>query len=169
MARSIALPGSEPGYIATRWRRSMKGGFYGAFCHSKDKHLSTKCPMLTELGLKLIEVGGSSSGGSKAGGGAPPAGGTAGTPGAKVATATEESPAAPAGMTASLVVDEDESSTDSFRWFGDEDGVTFEEAVKTHFGACVLHKTQKNALRASVYLLFVVMGRICVTKLVFLV
>ncbi len=33
-------------------------------------------------------------------------------------------------MTASLVADEDESSTDSFRWFDDEDGVTFEEAVK---------------------------------------
>jgi hypothetical protein len=33
-------------------------------------------------------------------------------------------------MTVSLVADEYESSTDSFRWFGDEDGVTFEEAVK---------------------------------------
>ena len=79
----------EPGGIAARWRRSMKGGFYCAFCHSKDKHLPTKCPMLTELGLKLIEVGGGSTGGSKAGGGATPAGGTAGNPGAKVVTATK--------------------------------------------------------------------------------
>ena len=79
----------EPGGIAARWRHSMKGGFYCAFCHSKDKHLPTKCPMLTELGLKLIEVGGGSTGGSKAGGGATPAGGTAGTPGAKVVTATK--------------------------------------------------------------------------------
>jgi hypothetical protein len=79
--------------------------------------------MLTELGLKLIEVGGGS-------GGATPAGGTTGTPGAKAAAATEDSPAAPAGMAASLVTDEDKDSMDSFRWDGDENGVTFDEVVK---------------------------------------
>ena len=93
--------------------------------------------MLTELGLQLIEVEGSPTGGSKAGGGATPAGGTAGTHGAKAATAespvtpTDGSPdAAPAGMAAAVVGDGDEDSTDSFHWDGDEDGVTFEEATK---------------------------------------
>jgi hypothetical protein len=64
------LASFEPGYISTRWHRSMKGGFYCTVCHSKDKHLPTKCPMLTDLGLKLVEVGGN-PGGSKASGGAP--------------------------------------------------------------------------------------------------
>ena len=93
--------------------------------------------MLTELGLKLIEVEGGSTGGSKAGGGATPAGGTAGTPGAKAAAAESPAPptngspdAAPAGMMAAVVGDGDEDSADSFRWDGDEDGVTFEEATK---------------------------------------
>ena len=45
------------------------------------------------------------------------------------AAATKDSPAAPAGMSASVVTDEDEDSTDSFRWDGDENGVTFDEAV----------------------------------------
>ena len=115
----------------------MKGNFYCAICHSKDRHLPTKCPMLAELGLKLIEVGGSSASGLKPPAGTTPPVGTAGAPGAKVAAAgfqappSDDSPAAaPAGMTASLVADEDEDSTDSIRWFGDEDGVTFDEAVK---------------------------------------
>ena len=110
----------------------MKGNFYCAVCHSKDKHLPTKCPMLTELGLKLIEVGGGSAGGPKPPAGTPPPAVPAGAPGAKAATVgfqvppTDDSPAAaPAGMSASLVADEDEDSTDSFRWFGDEDGVKF--------------------------------------------
>jgi hypothetical protein len=93
--------------------------------------------MLTELGLKLIEVGGGSTGGSKAGGGATLAGGNAGTPGAKAAAAKSPAPptdgspgAAPAGMTAAVVGDGDEDSTDSFHCDGDEDGVTFEDAIK---------------------------------------
>ena len=122
--------------ITARWHRSMQGGFYCAICHSKDKHLPTKCPLLTELGLKLIDVGGGSAGGPKPPAGTTPTGGTAGIPGAKAAAAgfpappTDDSSAAPAGMTASLVADEDEDSTDSFRWDGDKDGVTFDEAVK---------------------------------------
>jgi hypothetical protein len=96
--------------------------------------------MLTELGLKLIEVGGSFLGGSKSGSksraNTTPASGTAGTPGTNAAAAgspaapTNGSPASPAGMTASVVVDDDEDSTDSFWWEGDEDGVTFKEASK---------------------------------------
>jgi len=76
--------------------------------------------MLTELGLNLIEVGGGSAGGLKSPAGTTPTVGTAGTPGAKAAAAgfqvppNDDSPAAPAGMTASLVADEDENSTDSF-------------------------------------------------------
>jgi hypothetical protein len=132
------LASYTPGGISSCWSRSMKGNFYCAVCHSKDKHLPTKCPMLTELGFKLIEVGGGSAGGLKPPAGNTPPVGTAGAPGAKAAAAgfqappTDDSPAAaPVGMTALLVVDEDEDSTDSFRWFGDEDGVTFEEAVKS--------------------------------------
>ena len=127
----------ESGGIISRWRCSFCGNFYCALCHSKDKHLPTKCPMLTEFGLKLLEVGGGSMGGSKAGADTTPAGGTAGTLGAKAAAV--ESPghptdgfsgAAPAGMTAAVVADGDEDSTDSFHWDGDEDGVTFEAATK---------------------------------------
>ncbi len=93
--------------------------------------------MCAELGLKLIEVGGGSAGGLKPPAGTAPPVGTAGTPGAKAAVAgfpapptNDSSAAAPAGMTASLVAKDYEDSTDSFRWFGDEDGVTFNEAVK---------------------------------------
>ncbi len=75
-------------------------------------------------------MGGGSTGGSKAGDGATLAGGTAGTPGAKAAAAIKDSPAAPAGMATSVVTDKDEDSTDSFWWDGDENGVTFDEAVK---------------------------------------
>ncbi len=85
-------------------------------------------------------MGGGSSGGSKSGSTSQavtiPASGTAGTPGAKAAAAgspaapTNGSTAAPAGMTASVVADDDEDSTDSFQWEGEEDGVTFEEATK---------------------------------------
>jgi hypothetical protein len=64
----------SPG-ILYRWRRSLRGGFYCAFCHSKEKHNPLKCPMLAELNLKLMEVGGPTSG---AGAGPPksPASGT---------------------------------------------------------------------------------------------
>jgi hypothetical protein len=92
--------------------------------------------LLTELGLKLIAVGGGPAGGLKSPASTTPTTGTADTPGAKAAAAgfqvppTADPSDAPAGMTASVVADEDENSTDSFRWFGDEDGLTFEEAVK---------------------------------------
>jgi hypothetical protein len=96
--------------------------------------------MLAELNLKLIKVRGGPSGGSGTGSKSPagktPASGTAGTPGAKAAAAespaapADGSPPAPAGMTAAVVADGDEDSTDSYCWDGDEDGVTFEEATK---------------------------------------
>jgi hypothetical protein len=95
--------------------------------------------MLAELNLKLIEVGGGSLGGVGMGSKSPVRGPSAsaspGTPGAKVAAAVSHStpsdkapPSAPAGMTAALVAVEDEDSTDSFCWDGDEDGVTFADA-----------------------------------------
>jgi len=131
------LASHMPDGISSRWSSSMKGNFYCAVCHSKDKHLPTKCPMIAELGLKLIEVGGGSAGGLKPPAGTTPPVGTADAPGAKAAAAGFQAPptddfpaAAPAGMTASLVAEKDKNSTDSFRWFGDKDGVTFEEAVK---------------------------------------
>jgi hypothetical protein len=127
--------------ILSCWRRSLKGGFYCSFCHSKDKHHPLKCPMLAELNLKLIEVGGGSSGGVGIGSKSPAIGPLAstspGTPGAKVAIAvshatssSEASPSALAGMMAALVAEGDEDFTDSFCWDGDEDedGVTFADA-----------------------------------------
>jgi hypothetical protein len=96
--------------------------------------------MLTELNLKLIEVGGSYSGGVGIGSKSPTSGTLAscssGTPGAKVAAAvshatpSEVSPSSPAGTMVALVADGDKDSTDSFCWDGDEDGVTFEDAHK---------------------------------------
>jgi hypothetical protein len=64
------------------------------------------------------------------------ASGTLGTPRAKVAAAESplapgnDSPQAPAGMTAALVAEEDEDSADSFHWDRDEDGVMYEDARK---------------------------------------
>jgi len=90
--------------------------------------------MLAELNLKLIEVGGPMSG---AGAGPKPlASGTSATPGAQTAVVGSppapggDSPPAPAGMTATLSDAGDKDSTDSFRWDGDEDRVTFEDASK---------------------------------------
>ena len=120
----------SPG-ILSRWRRSLRGGFYCTFCHSKEKHHPLKCPMLAELNLKLIEVGGPTGGAAKS-----PASGTSPTPGAQAAAVGSppapggDSPPAPAGMTATLTDAGDEDSTDSFRWDGDEDGVPFEDVSK---------------------------------------
>jgi hypothetical protein len=95
--------------------------------------------MLAELNLKLIEVGGGSLGGVGIGSKSPVSGPLAsaspGTLGAKVVAAVSHatpsgkaSPLALAGMMAALVADGDEGSTDSFRWDGDKDGVTFADA-----------------------------------------
>jgi hypothetical protein len=43
---SYNLPG-----ILARWRRSLRGGFYCACCHSNKKHHPTKCPFLAELAI----------------------------------------------------------------------------------------------------------------------
>jgi hypothetical protein len=127
-----------PGILAC-WRRSLRGGFYCAFCHSKEKHHSLKCPMFAKLNLKLIKVGVTLS---AAGAGPKPlaigssASGTLGTPGAKVAAAESplapgnNSPQAPAGMTTALVAEGDKDSADSFCWDGDKDGVTYEDTCK---------------------------------------
>lgn len=53
---------NSPGIVSRR-QRSLKGGFYCSFCHSSDKYHPTKCPLLMELGLKLVMVGGQASGG----------------------------------------------------------------------------------------------------------
>jgi hypothetical protein len=96
--------------------------------------------MLAELNLKLIKVGSGSLGGVGAGSKSPTGGtsasGSSGTPGAKVAAVVSHaapsnvSPSALAGMTVALVAEGDKDSADSFRWDGDEDGVTFEDAHK---------------------------------------
>ncbi len=48
----------DSGFVTACWHRFLRGGFYCMFCSGKDKHHSLKCPLLGELGLKIIEVGG---------------------------------------------------------------------------------------------------------------
>ena len=100
--------------------------------------LSALCLQLADLGLKLTIVGGGGGGSQGTHPGGPVAGGTpAGskkppaTPSAAPAEAlppTASDPAsAPAGLSAMVIegADGDESSTDSFCWEGDEDGLEF--------------------------------------------
>ncbi len=44
------------------WGCSLRGNFYCVFCNRNNKHHPLKCPLLGELGLKIIEVGGQGSG-----------------------------------------------------------------------------------------------------------
>ncbi len=123
----------DPGSLALRWRKSLGGNFYCAFYNGKEKHHPIKCPLLGELGLKLIDVSGGNHASSL---GSTPSAGTQGgaltvTPltAAPVAVvpppaSASGSPSALAGLMATVEVG-DESSTDSFRWDGDNDGVDF--------------------------------------------
>jgi hypothetical protein len=123
----------DPGSLANCWHKSLCGNFYCAFCNRKEKHHPTKCPLLGELGLKLIDISGGNHGsflGSTplAGrqGGALPATPPVAAPAAVVPPPAPAlgSPSAPAGLTAT-VEEGDESSMDSFCWDGDDDGVDF--------------------------------------------
>ncbi len=44
--------------VMFRWRRFLRGNFYCVFCNRNNKHHPLKCPLLDELGLKIIEVSG---------------------------------------------------------------------------------------------------------------
>ncbi len=127
------LASYDPGSLANRWRKSLGGNFYCAFCNGKEKHHPTKCPLLGELGLKLIDVSGGTCGSSLgstpsagARGGAPPATPPTAAPAAVVPppASASGSPSAPAGLTATVEAG-DESSTDSFCWDGDDEGADF--------------------------------------------
>ncbi len=132
----------KPTYVATRWHRSLRGDFYCAICNGKEKHHPTKCPLLSKLGLKLITVGGGGRGGKPgSSSGSPPLAGTSDgpKPGALVPPAAAQtavvsppalalgSPSAPAGLTATVEEGNagNKSSTESFQWEGDENGVDF--------------------------------------------
>ncbi len=121
----------EPTYVATRWHRSLRGDFYCAICNGKKKHHPTKCPLLSELGLKLITVGGGGRGGKPgSSSGSPPLAGVSDgpKPGALVPPAAAQtavvspptlglgSPSAPAGLTATVKEGNagDESSMERF-------------------------------------------------------
>jgi hypothetical protein len=121
----------EPTYVATCWRRSLRGDFYRAICYGKEKHHPTKCPLLGKLGLKLIAVGSGGHGGKPgASSSSPPlAGLSAGPkPGALVPPVAAQvavvsppalalgSPSAPAGLTATVEESNagNESSAESF-------------------------------------------------------
>jgi hypothetical protein len=121
----------KPTYVATRWHRSLRGDFYCKICNGKEKHHPTKCPLLGELGLKLIEMGGGGRGGKRGAspGSLPSAGVSTGAkPGALVPPASAQaavvsppapalgSPSAPAGLTATVEEGNagDESLTESF-------------------------------------------------------
>jgi hypothetical protein len=140
----------EPTYVATHWRCSLRGDFYCAICNGKEKHHPTKCPLLGELGLKLIAVGGGGRGGKPGAslGSPPSAGASAGPkPGALVPPAAAQaavvsppalalgSPSAPVDLTATVEEGDagNKSSTESFRWEGDEDRVDFKPKGSVSF------------------------------------
>ena len=125
-------------FVKQRWQRSLRGGFYCAFCSGKEKHHPLKCPLLGDLGLKIIQVGGGKDGGSSSGSGGLGAGTLDGTtpssstPPAAAPAAVSPPPAAPAsgsasapaGLTAAVEPDEvgEEDSADDFCWYGDDNG-----------------------------------------------
>ena len=126
------LASYDPGSLANRWRKSLGGNFYCAFCNGKEKHHPTKCPLLGELGLKLIDASGGTCGSSLgstpsagARGGASPATPPTAAPAAVVPppASASGSPSAPAGLTATVEAG-DESSTDSFAGMGMTRGLT---------------------------------------------
>jgi hypothetical protein len=119
------------GFVTACWHRSLRGGFYCTFCSGKDKHHPLKCPLLGELGLKIIEVGGQGGGatsgsssrgssGSGALGGVKPASSSppAAAPAAVVSppVPVSGSTSAPAGLMAAVEQDNDgdKSSADKF-------------------------------------------------------
>ena len=117
------LAAYNPGALTNRWRKSLGGNFYCAFCNGKEKHHPTKCPLLGELGLKLIDVSGGTRGSSlgstplaSARGGVPPAMPPTAAPAAVVPPPASAlgSQSAPAGLRATVEAG-DESSMDSFR------------------------------------------------------
>ena len=143
----------DSGFVKSRWQRSLRGGFYCAFCSSKEKHHPFKCPLLGDLGLKIVEVGGgkggkssSGSGGSgdgTSGGSAPSSAPPAAAPAAvspPPAVPDSGSASAPAGLTAAVEPDEvgDEDSADDFRWYGDDDGADYKPngSVSAYFPSC---------------------------------
>ncbi len=122
--------------IFSQWHRSLKVAFYCAFCNLKEMHHPYKYPLLDKLGLKLVKVSGQGGGGQLGGGATvgtslkPP---TMALP-AAVPTSVGSSPApapgsasALASLTAAVIqnVEGNKSSTNSFRWYGDEDGAEF--------------------------------------------
>ncbi len=113
------------------WRRSLRGDFYCPFCSGKDKHHPLKCPLLGELGLKIIEVGGQ-GGGATLGSSLRGSSGSGTSGGVKSASPSlpvaapaavvsplvpvSGSTSAPAGLTVAVEPDDggDESSADAF-------------------------------------------------------
>ncbi len=121
----------DSGFSTVCWHCSHRGDFYCAFSSGKDKHHPLKCPLLGELGLKIIEVGGQGGGamsgsslhgssGSGASGGVKPASPSppAAAPAAVLSPLVPVfgSTSAPAGLTAAVEPDNgrDESSADKF-------------------------------------------------------
>ncbi len=141
------------GFIKQRWQRSLHGGFYCAFCSGKEKHHPLKCPLLGDLGLKIIKVGGSKRGGASSGSGGSGAGALgSSTPSsssppaaAPAAVSPPAAPAsgsssAPAGLTAAVEPEDvgEEDSADDFCWYGDDKGVDYKPngSVSAYFPSC---------------------------------
>jgi hypothetical protein len=110
--------------VTSQWRRFLWGSFYCTFCNRNNKHHPLKCPLLVELGLKIIEAGGQGGGampGSSSGAGkVKPA---SASPLAAAPTAVVSPPVpnsgstfTPAGLTVAVEPDNggDESLTDNF-------------------------------------------------------
>jgi len=157
----------DSGFVKQRWQCSLRGGFYCAFCNGKEKHHALKCPLLGDLGLKIVQVDSGKDGGSSSGSGglgAGPSGGTtpsSSTPPAAVPAAVCPPPAAPAlgsasapaGLTAAIEPDEvsDEDSADDFHWYGDDNGDDYKPngSVSPYFPSCSRVSTESFPPLAS--------------------
>ena len=138
----------DSGFVKNRWQRSLKGGFYCAFCSGKEKHHPLKCPLLGDLGLKIIEVGGSKGAKAPSEPGSSNSGNSKGaTPPAAAPAAVNPPPAtdsgsdsAPSGLTAAVVPEKvgDEDSADDFWWYGDDEGANYKPngSVSIYFPSC---------------------------------
>jgi hypothetical protein len=158
----------DSGFVMACWHRSLRGDFYCAFCSGKDKHHPLKCPLLGELGLEIIEVGGQ-GGGAMSGSSSRGSSGSGALGGVKSASPSPPvaapaavvsppvpvsgSTSAPAGLTVAVKPNNgrDKSSADKFRWYGDDKGVNYKPngSVSDYVPSCSCVSTESVPSLAS--------------------
>ncbi len=152
--------------VVSWWHCSLTRGFYCTCCNSNEKHHPHNCPLLNDLGLKIIEVGGQGGGtmlgssldgtpASNASGGGKPASSSppvalpvaVGSPPAS----TSSSPTAHLGAAVEADAGGKESLTDSFLWYGDKDGVKYKSngTVSNYSPSCSQVLVESFAPHAS--------------------